>query len=65
MHIHIYSMGLAMVGAPKILLLDEPCADVDPVARQQMQRVLRWWMASATRSVILTTQTMEMCEASS
>ncbi|ETO23063.1 hypothetical protein RFI_14122, partial [Reticulomyxa filosa] len=55
------SVGIALIGNPPIVLLDEPTAGCDPVSRRAL-----WDFISATmsgRSVILTTHSMEECEA--
>eukprot|EP00457_Paulinella_chromatophora_P000142 gb/GEZN01000142.1/.p1 GENE.gb/GEZN01000142.1/~~gb/GEZN01000142.1/.p1 ORF type:complete len:1985 (+),score=306.96 gb/GEZN01000142.1/:58-6012(+) len=55
------SVGMAMIGSPKILFLDEPSTGMDPKSRRFM-----WELIAATmigRSVILTTHAMEEAEA--
>jgi len=55
------SLGIALVGNPRIVFLDEPTTGVDPESRRFM-----WTLISATmqgRSVILTTHSMDECEA--
>uniref|UniRef100_A0A914E137 ABC transporter domain-containing protein n=1 Tax=Acrobeloides nanus TaxID=290746 RepID=A0A914E137_9BILA len=56
------SLGMALVGLPEVLLLDEPTTGVDPKAR----RVI-WDILSKVRefgsSLILTSHSMEECEA--
>merc|ERR1719436_1839442 len=55
------SLGIALVGNPRIVFLDEPTTGVDPESRRFM-----WKLISSTmegRSVILTTHVMEECEA--
>jgi ABC-type multidrug transport system ATPase subunit len=54
-------VGMALLGDPSIVLLDEPSAGMDPKARRFM-----WDLISSTlrhRSVILTTHSMEEAEA--
>lgn len=55
------SLCVALVGDPKILLLDEPSTGMDPEARRHMWDVIA--KVSASRSVVLTTHSMEECEA--
>merc|ERR1712048_342636 len=55
------SLGIALIGNPKIVFLDEPTTGVDPESRRFM-----WTLISTTmqgRSVILTTHSMDECEA--
>lgn len=55
------SLAVALIGDPKVLLLDEPSSGMDPEARRQMWNVIS--AVSQNRSVILTTHSMEECEA--
>ena len=55
------SLGIALIGNPKMMFLDEPTTGVDPESRRFM-----WTLISGTmqgRSVILTTNSMDECEA--
>jgi len=55
------SVGIALIGNPPIVLLDEPTSGMDPVSKRAL-----WDFISSTmsgRSVILTTHSMEECEA--
>lgn len=55
------SVGIALIGNPKVVFLDEPSTGMDPVSRRFM-----WDFISQTmqdRAVILTTHSMEECEA--
>eukprot|EP01083_Nonionella_stella_P139348 424928_1 len=55
------SVGIALIGDPKIVFLDEPSTGMDPYSRRFM-----WDLISSTmmnRSVILTTHSMEECQA--
>ncbi|XP_078427106.1 cholesterol transporter ABCA5 isoform X1 [Cetorhinus maximus] len=47
------SMGMAILGDPKVLLLDEPTAGMDPCSRQQVWALLR--KRKAGRVILLTT----------
>eukprot|EP01083_Nonionella_stella_P215836 776456_1 len=54
------SVGIALIGNPPIVLLDEPTSGMDPVSKRDL-----WDFISSTmsgRSVILTTHSMEECE---
>eukprot|EP00466_Bigelowiella_natans_P003580 jgi/Bigna1/73288/fgenesh1_pg.23_\ len=55
------SVGIALVGNPPIVFLDEPSTGMDPGARRFMWDLISSTMA--TRSVVLTTHSMEECEA--
>ena len=55
------SVGIALIGNPPIVILDEPSTGIDPQARRSMWRLISSTMAN--RSVILTTHLMEECEA--
>jgi ATP-binding cassette subfamily A (ABC1) protein 3 len=55
------SLGVALIGNPSIVFLDEPSTGMDPGARRTM-----WDLISSTmrgRSCILTTHSMEECQA--
>lgn len=54
-------VGIALIGDPEVVLLDEPSAGLDPLSRRQLWRVLQQTMAQ--RAVILTTHSMEEAEA--
>lgn len=54
-------MGIALIGEPEIIFLDEPSTGMDPVARRFMWSVIARTMGG--RSVILTTHSMEEAEA--
>ena len=55
------SVGIALIGNPPIVFLDEPSTGMDPQARRFMWQLISSTMAN--RSVILTTHSMEECEA--
>ena len=54
-------VAIALIGDPKVVLLDEPSAGLDPVSRRNLWDVITKTMAS--RSVVLTTHSMEEAEA--
>ncbi|CAK1589994.1 unnamed protein product [Parnassius mnemosyne] len=51
------SIAIAFIGDPKIIILDEPTAGVDPVSRRQTWRVLQ--RARSGRVLLLTTHFMD------
>ncbi|XP_063839916.1 phospholipid-transporting ATPase ABCA3-like isoform X2 [Scylla paramamosain] len=56
------STGVALVGDPPLVLLDEPSSGMDPVARRLLWDALTS-VRDAGRSIILTSHSMEECEA--
>jgi ABC-2 type transport system ATP-binding protein len=51
-------LGVSLVGAPRLLLLDEPTAGLDPASRGQLWDAIRQLVASGT-DVLLTTQYLD------
>jgi ABC-2 type transport system ATP-binding protein len=51
-------LGVSLVGAPRLLLLDEPTAGLDPASRGQLWEAIRQLVAAGT-DVLLTTQYLE------
>jgi ATP-binding cassette, subfamily A (ABC1), member 3 len=56
------SLGMALVGMPDVLLLDEPTSGVDPKARRVIWDILAK-VREFGSSLILTSHSMEECEA--
>ncbi|XP_040071704.2 ATP-binding cassette sub-family A member 17-like [Ixodes scapularis] len=56
------SMAVAIIGLPRLVLLDEPTAGVDVVARRRMLSGLKVVMDYSDMSVVLTSQKMDECE---
>jgi len=54
-------VAVALIGDPDVVLLDEPSAGLDPASRRNLWNVILKTMS--TRSVILTTHSMEEAEA--
>ncbi|RLN44145.1 hypothetical protein BBO99_00006452 [Phytophthora kernoviae] len=57
------STAIALIGSPSIIFLDEPSTGVDPSSRRKMWDVIASVCAAKESSVILTTHSMEECEA--
>lgn len=57
-------IAMALIGAPPVILLDEPTSGVDPVARRKMWDVLTLIKDGINKSsIVLTSHSMEECEA--
>eukprot|EP00928_Gymnodinium_smaydae_P040804 TRINITY_DN27638_c0_g2_i1.p1 TRINITY_DN27638_c0_g2~~TRINITY_DN27638_c0_g2_i1.p1 ORF type:complete len:1401 (-),score=218.94 TRINITY_DN27638_c0_g2_i1:188-3760(-) len=55
------SLGIALIGSPPILVLDEPSAAVDAAAKRHLWRMVK--RRRDTQTVMLTTHSMEEAEA--
>ncbi|ORX93119.1 P-loop containing nucleoside triphosphate hydrolase protein [Basidiobolus meristosporus CBS 931.73] len=55
------SLGIAIIGAPSVLLLDEPSTGMDPLAKRFMWDVING--LTSEKSIILTTHSMEEADA--
>ena len=54
------SLGISLVGSPKVLLLDEPSTGLDPISRYFMWQIIN---KLKNKCIILTSHLMEECEA--
>lgn len=57
------SLAIALIGDPPVLFLDEPSTGMDPVARRFMWNVISSVCEERNLTVLLTTHSMEECEA--
>jgi ATP-binding cassette subfamily A (ABC1) protein 3 len=57
------SVGIALTGRPRVLLLDEPTCGVDPKARRRIWQTLVSVRQSQQCSLLLTSHSMDECEA--
>ncbi|KAI1307953.1 Phospholipid-transporting ATPase ABCA3 [Halotydeus destructor] len=57
------SLAIALIGSPKLLLLDEPTSGVDPGARRKIWTTLGHIREQYGCSIILSSHSMEECEA--
>ena len=57
------SAAIALIGNPSIVFMDEPSTGMDPAARRKMWDVIADVCDSGFSTVILTTHSMEECEA--
>ncbi|ODM97870.1 ATP-binding cassette sub-family A member 3 [Orchesella cincta] len=52
----------ALIGSPKVVMLDEPSAGMDPVGRRQLWAALRTRMRDKRTCILLTSHSLEECE---
>ncbi|CAN7992877.1 unnamed protein product, partial [Ixodes hexagonus] len=57
------SMSLAVVGAPQVLLLDNPSQHLDPVSRKRLWHTIITFVKKTHASVLLTTDDIQEAEA--
>eukprot|EP00850_Spirogloea_muscicola_P023272 SM000343S12828 [mRNA] locus=s343:29457:40992:- [translate_table: standard] len=57
------SLGIALVGMPAVVFLDEPSSGMDPGARRSMWDIITAAAIGRGVCVVLTTHSMEECEA--
>jgi len=55
------SLGIALIGDPKVLFIDEASSGMDPSARRKTWKLIE--QAAQTRSVVITSHSMEEVEA--
>jgi ABC-type multidrug transport system ATPase subunit len=57
------SLAIALMGNPSCLLLDEPSTGMDPQARRFMWNLIKTVTSGQGKAVVLTTHSMEECQA--
>ncbi len=57
------ALALSLVGAPELLILDEPTSSLDPQARRAAWDLLRNHKNEGENTILITTQSMEEAEA--
>ncbi|RWS30311.1 ATP-binding cassette sub-family A member 1-like protein [Leptotrombidium deliense] len=57
------SLGMALIGSPSLVFLDEPSAGVDPQARRKLWKTLTHIRSTRNCSIVLTSHSMDECEA--
>lgn len=57
------ALCIAMIGDPAVLFLDEPSSGMDPVTRRAMWNLILNAVVEKNMSAVLTTHSMEECEA--
>lgn len=54
--------AIAMIGAPRIIFLDEPTTGVDPKSRRYVWNCIKKFQTHENHSIILTSHSMDECE---
>lgn len=54
--------AIAMIGAPRIIFLDEPTTGVDPKSRRFVWNCIKKFQTHENHSIILTSHSMDECE---
>ncbi|CAI2348434.1 unnamed protein product [Caenorhabditis sp. 36 PRJEB53466] len=57
------SVGVAMLTRARCIMMDEPTAGIDPRARREIWEILDWMREKSGSSIVLTSHSMEECEA--
>ncbi|CAN8004389.1 unnamed protein product, partial [Ixodes hexagonus] len=58
----LLSLGIAMIGVPPILLLDEPYSDVEPLYRHQIVRLLQSLKNVRATTIVISAHRLSHCE---
>lgn len=57
------SLGIAMLGEPHVMLLDEPTTGLDPETRRSIHKIISAYRALPGRSLVLTTHALDESDA--
>lgn len=56
------SVGMALIGAPEVVFLDEPTSGVDPRSRRRLWSTLIEFQQQAKSAIVMTSHSMNECE---
>lgn len=56
------SVGMALIGAPEVIFLDEPTSGVDPRSRRRLWSTLVEFQQQTRSSIVMTSHSMNECE---
>lgn len=56
------SVGMALIGAPEVIFLDEPTSGVDPRSRRRLWSTLIEYQEAAKSAIVMTSHSMNECE---
>lgn len=56
------SVGMALIGAPEVVFLDEPTSGVDPRSRRRLWSTLIEYQQQTKSSIVMTSHSMNECE---
>ena len=56
------SIAIALLGNPKVLLLDEPTTGIDPISRRKIWKTLNYIKKNLDCSILLSSHSMDECE---
>ena len=56
------SVGIALIGAPEVIFLDEPTSGVDPRSRRRLWSTLIEFQQQTRSSIVMTSHSMNECE---
>lgn len=56
------SVGMALIGAPEVVFLDEPTSGVDPRSRRRLWSTLMEYQQQTKSAIVMTSHSMNECE---